>query len=64
MARWLTEEPSQLGSPEVAGSIPGLASGLRIRRCHELGCRLQMRFGSGVAAAVVSAGSYSSDFDP
>ena len=36
-------------------------SGLEIQRCHELWCRLQMRLGSGVAVAVVQAGSYSSD---
>ena len=39
-----------------------LLSGLRIRRCHELWCRLQMRLRSGVAVAVavVEAGGYSS----
>ena len=40
---------------EDGGSIPGLAqwvSGLRIRHCHELQYRLQMRLGSGVAVAV------------
>ena len=36
-----------------AGLIPGLLSGLRIRHCHELWCRSQMRFGSSVAVAVV-----------
>ena len=46
---------------EVAGWIPG-PSGLRIRRCRELWCRLQMQLGSGVAVAV--AGSYSSDLTP
>ena len=28
-------------------------SGLKIRHCHELWCRLQMRLGSGVSVAVV-----------
>ena len=36
-------------------------SGLRIRRCRELWCRLQTWLGSGVAVAVMQAGSYSSD---
>ena len=39
-------------------------SGLRIRCCHELWCRLQTRLGSGVARAVVDAGSCSSDLTP
>ena len=34
---------------EVAGSIPGLAPGLRIWCRHELWCGLQMQLGSGVA---------------
>ena len=38
-----------------SGLIPGLFSGLRIRRCHELWCRLQMWLGSGVAMAVAAA---------
>ena len=42
---------------EVAGLIPGLnlasLSGLRIRRCPELWCRLQTRLGSRVAVALV-----------
>ena len=47
-----------LGVPVVArihedvGSIPGLLSGLRIRSCHELWCRSQMQFRSGIAVAV------------
>ena len=36
-------------------------SGLRIRRCHEPWCRSQTQLRSGVAVAVVKAGSYSSD---
>ena len=43
-------------------------SGLRIRGCCELWCRLQTWFGSGaavaVAVAVAVAGSYSSDSTP
>ena len=49
MAQWLT---NPTGSHEVAGSIPGLTRGLRIRHCHEMWCRLQMRLGSHVAVAV------------
>ena len=35
--------------------VPSLASlsGLRIQRCHELWCRLQMRLGSGIAVALI-----------
>ena len=40
----------------------GLLSGLKIRRCHELWCRLQMRPGSSVAVA--AAGGCSSDLTP
>ena len=36
MAQWLTN-PTR--NHEVAGSIPGLVSGLRIWCCHELWCR-------------------------
>ena len=35
-----------------AGSIPGLLSGLRIRHCRELRCRLQTWLRSHVAVAV------------
>ena len=38
---------------EDVGLIPGVLSGLRIQCCSELRCRSQMRFGSGVALAVV-----------
>ena len=41
-----------------------LLSGLTIRRCHELWCRLQSWLGSGVAMAVAVAGSCSSDLTP
>ena len=38
MAQWLR---NLTRNHEVVGSIPGLLSGLRIQRCHELWCRLQ-----------------------
>ena len=38
-----------------------LLGGLRIRHCHELWCRLHMHLGSHIAAAVMQAGSCSSD---
>ena len=41
-----------------------LLSGLRIWRSRELWCRSQMRLRSGVAVAVMYAGSYSSDWTP
>ena len=44
---------------EVAGSIPGLAQGLRIWCCHEQWCRSQMWLGSNVAVAVAQASSCS-----
>jgi len=44
---------------EDEGSIPGLAQGLRIRHCHELQCRSQMRLTSTVVVAVVQASSCS-----
>ena len=61
MAQWLTN-PTR--NQEVEGSIPGLASGLRIWHCRELWCRSQTRLGSRVAVAVVEAGGYSSDSAP
>jgi len=47
----------------VVRSLASL-SGLRIWRCYELWCRLQMRLGSGVSVAVAQAGSCSSDWTP
>ena len=61
MAQLLT---NQTRINEVAGSIPGLAQGLRIQRCHELWCRSQVRLRSGVAIAVTWAGSCCSDSTP
>ena len=49
---------------EVSGSIPGLAQRLRIQRCYELWCRLQTQLRSGVAVALVQAGSCSSALTP
>ena len=54
----------RLGS--VRMQVWSLASlrGLRIQRCHELWCRLQIQLGSAVAVAVVETGIYSSDLTP
>ena len=41
-----------------------LLSGLKIWRCCELWCGLQMRLGSCIAVVVVLAGGYSSDWTP
>ena len=49
---------------EDAGSIPGLAQWVMIRRCHELWCKLQTRLRSCVAVALVEASGYSSDLTP
>ena len=46
---------------EKEGTIPGLDSGLRIRCCCELWCRLQMRIRTLIAVAVVQTSSCSSD---
>ena len=50
VAQWLT---NPTGNHEVAGSVPALLlSGLTIRRCRELWCRLQTWLGSRVAVAL------------
>ena len=49
MAQWLVN-PTR--NHEVAGLIPGLAHGLRLRRCREMWCRSQTRLGSCVAVAL------------
>ena len=40
-----------LGTMRLRVRSLALLSGLRIRCCHKLWCRLQMRLGSGVAVA-------------
>ena len=50
MALWLT---NPIRNHEVAGLIPGLLSGLRIRHCRELWCGSKMQLGSRVAVALV-----------
>ena len=50
MARWLM---NPTGIHEDAGSTLASLSGLSIRRCHELWCRLQMQLTFCVAVAVV-----------
>ena len=49
---------------EDAASIRALLSGLRIWCHRKLWCRLKTRLGSGVALAVVQAGSCSSGSNP
>ena len=53
-----------LGSMRIQIQSLASLSGLRIQHFHELWCRPQMWLGSGVAVAVVKAGSYSSDSTP
>ena len=50
VAQWLT---NLTRNHEIVGLVPGLASGLRIRRCRELWYRLQMWLGSKVAEAMM-----------
>ena len=51
----------QLGTMRLWVQFLASLSGLRILRCRELWCRSKTRLGSGVAVAVVWAGSHSSD---
>ena len=58
MVQWLTN-PTRNHKFRVRSLA--LLSGLRIRLCRELWCRLQTRLGSHIAVALAQAGSYSSD---
>ena len=60
VAQWLTN----LRTMRLRVRSLALLSGLTIRRCRELWCRLKMWLGSSVAVAVVQASSYSSDSTP
>ena len=60
VAQWLTN----LRTMRLQVRSLALISGLRLRRCRELWCRLQTRLGSCVAVAVAEAGSCSSDSTP
>ena len=52
----------RLGTMRLCVLSLALLGGLRIQRCRELWCRLQMQLGSDVAVAMVQAGSYSSNW--
>ena len=49
VAQWLT---NLTRNHEIVVQSLASLSGLRIRRCHELWCRLQTRLGSRIAVAV------------
>ena len=51
----------RLGTMRLRVQSLSSLSGLRIWRCYEWRCRVQTRLGSGMAMAVVQAGSYSSN---
>ena len=61
MAQW---KQIQLGSMRMRVQSLASLSGLRIQRCRKLWCRSQMRPRSGVAVAVVQAGSCNCDQSP
>ena len=61
MAQWLTNPTRNHG---VAVQSLALLSGLGIRRCRKLWCRLQTWLGSRVAVALPQTGGYSSDSTP
>ena len=48
----------------VVWFLVALLSGLRIRHCRELWCRLKTQLGSCIVVAVAQASSYSSDSTP
>ena len=54
-------ETNRLGTMRMWVQSLASLSGLRVQRCLEPWCRLQMQFRSHVAVAVVKAGSCSSD---
>ena len=54
----------RLGTTRLWVRVLASLSGLRVRRCRELWCRLQTWLRSCVAVAVVQAGGYSSDSTP
>ena len=56
ISQWL---PKPTISMSLWARSLALLSGLRIQHCHELCCRLQTWLGSGIAVAVVQAGSCS-----
>ena len=61
MAQW---KQIQLGTMRFRVQSLASLSGLRIQRCHELGCRSKMWLGSGIAVAVVQASSCGSGWTP
>ena len=61
---WFSSLRTRLTSIRTRVRSLASLSGLRIWRCCELRCRLQTRLGSGVAVALVWAGSYSSGSIP
>ena len=58
VAQW---KQIQLATMRMQIQSLALLSGLRIRHCCELWCRLQTRFGSRVVVALAKASGYSSD---
>ena len=57
--RWI-----QLGTMRLWVQSLAPLSGSRIQHCHDLWCRLQTQFRSGIAVAVVQASGYSSSWTP
>ena len=61
---WLSGLRTQLVSMRILVRPLALLRGIRIWHCHELWYRLQRQLGSGIAVAVVQAGSCSSNSTP
>ena len=59
-----TAKRNPTSNHELVVRSPASLSGLRIRCCHELWCRLQTRLGSCIAVAVAEAGSCGFDSTP